>query len=155
MKIRATVPWTALQDTGEFISAEYLPPDFQFKDPSHIKNGDLVALYQHWRKRCCQYGIDQMFRFRSIQRSAGNLKDADYTCGLIEGVGDELHIERSSRNAPDAVDDNADTLDEDEDESSSEPEPPARSSRKRQRKASNQIGSQSDDDDHSDYFFPY
>lgn len=121
-----------------------------FKDPSHLKNGDLVALYEHWRKRCSQYGIDQMFRFSHTRSSAGLLKAAEYKRGLMQGVGDELHIGRSSRSAADAMDNDADMPSGDE--SFSEPEIPLRKPRKGKRKASTPIESQSDDDDHRNYF---
>ena len=45
-------PWADLRNsTEEFIAPEYIPDDFQVKDPLKMVMADVDTLIKHWHKR--------------------------------------------------------------------------------------------------------
>jgi hypothetical protein len=54
------IPWGTLEkNPNSWISEECTPDEFEWRDPSHIKVGQIFRLLNHWRRRLDQ-GLDHL-----------------------------------------------------------------------------------------------
>jgi len=68
-------------DLKQFISKQYLPKDWNFKDPRNIHVEEIKNFFDHIWQRQQTYPPDQVFRFKEVtsQRRKGVMQDAMYT----------------------------------------------------------------------------
>lgn len=71
---RSTVPWSTLSKSHrEFIDAQYLPKNFEFKDPSKMTVGAARAVLKFWINRQEDFEIQTVFRFKGVQDKSGEI----------------------------------------------------------------------------------
>ena len=60
---RATVPWIQLMtDQDDFIDKKYIPTTITLKDPSKLKQSEVMMILNHWNNRISANKVGFKFR---------------------------------------------------------------------------------------------